>query len=317
MSVEDRIINICLSCDDKYVQHMGVTIASILKNKAPEDLINLYILNGGISRKNQEKIKNLCKIADFSIEFINVNKEKFSQCPIQDWTHLSLTAYYILLLPTLKQDCDKIIYLDCDIVVKTSLKELFNTELNDYYIAAVRDISENKHKKRLGLNNYINSGVIIFNAKKWREDNIDSKIFKWIDNNSDKIVLHDQDILNAVLNEKILILDNKWNAQIIKDYDKETEQNWEKSNILHFIDKKKPWKYYNGDKFTAEYRKYLKITPCKHFLFKYYLVIVPISLIKKFLHFLFEIKNQRNSNKKIITILGFKFYITRKTTQQA
>lgn len=135
--------------------------------------------------------------------------------------------------------------------------------------------------------------------------------------NGNKIVLHDQDILNAVLNDKILILDNKWNAQIIRDFDKEKAKEWECANILHFIHKKKPWLSYNGDKFTAEYIKYLKLTPWKNFLFKYYLLIVPVSIFKKVLTFIFEIKNQRNTNKKIITILGFKFTKIRKSAAQA
>lgn len=317
MPVKDRIINVCLCCDNNYAQHMGVTLASILANKNQEDLINICILDGGISYQNKEKIKQLCNIADFGVEFLSVNKEKFSQCPIQDWTHLSLTAYYILLLPALKQGWDKIIYLDCDTVVKTSLRDLFNTELSDNYIAAITDISEEKHKNRLELEHYINSGVIIFNAKKWREDDVSSKIFSWIEKNGNKIVLHDQDILNAVLNDKILILDNKWNAQIIRDFDKEKAKEWECANILHFIHKKKPWLSYNGDKFTTEYIKYLKLTPWKNFLFKYYLFIVPVSIFKKVLTFIFEIKNQRNTNKKIITILGFKFTKIRKSAAQA
>lgn len=311
MPVQDRIINICLCCDDKYVQHLAVTMASILKNKAPEDLIRFCILDGGISHLNKEKIRSLSNIGDFDIDFIEVDKTIFDKCPIQDWTHLSLTAYYILLIPDEIPLIDKIIYLDCDIIVRTSLRELFKSDLCDNYIAGIQDISSVKHCKRLGTSNYINSGVILFNAKKWREDNISSKIFNWIEHNEDKIVLHDQDILNAVLDEKIEFIDSKWNAQVITKPLDWMRESWENANILHFIDKKKPWKYYNGDKFTSEYLNYLRLTPFKDFLLKYYTLIVPISLLKKFAQIMFSVTNERGTNKKIIRILGLKFSIDR------
>lgn len=300
-------INICLSCDDNYAQHMAVTIASILKNKAPDDILDFCILDGGISQVNKNKIMQLSDIGDFNIEFIQVDNSLFNKCPIQDWTHLSITAYFRLILPAVKTNWDKIIYLDCDIVVKSSLNELFNTDLKNSYLAAVPDISEEKHAARLNICHYCNSGVLIFNAKKWREDNVSEKIFLWIKENENKIVLHDQDILNAVINNNILILDKKWNAQIIRDYDEITYNEWKNANILHFIHKKKPWIRYNGDEFTAEYSNYIKLTPWKKFLFKYYFLIIPISIIENFLRFIFEVKNQRNTNNKIITVLGLKF----------
>ena len=88
-------------------------------------------------------------------------------------------------------------------------------------------------------------------------------------------------------------------------------ENWENANILHFIDKKKPWIYYNGDKFTSEYLNYLRLTPFKGFLLKYYTLIVPISLLKKFAQIMFSVTNERGTNKKIIRILGLKFSIDR------
>lgn len=304
-------INICLSCDDNYAQHMAVTISSILKNKAQDDILDFCILDGGISQVNKNKIMQLSEIADFNLEFLTVDNKLFSDCPIQEWTHLSVTAYYRLILPNLKMYWDKIIYLDCDIVVKTSLKELFNTDLGDNYFAAVPDISEKKHSERLSLNNYCNSGVIVFNAKKWRENNAGDIIFNWIKKNGHQIVLHDQDILNSVFANKILILDKKWNAQIIRDYDEETYKGWQNANILHFIHKKKPWIRYNGDEFTNKYIEYLKLTPWKNFIFKYYFQVVPVSIFEKFFRFIFEIKNQRNSDNKIITLFGLKFIMAR------
>lgn len=303
---KNNSINICLSSDNNYIQHLAVTIASILKNKAEDDSFSFIILDGGITDENKEKIIALKSICDFDIEFVTVDNSLFAKCPIQDWTHLSIVGYYRLVLPDIKPEWDKIIYLDCDIIVRDSLKELFNLDIGDCYIASVTDISSKKHAKRLGLNSYSNTGVLLISSNKWREDNVTDKLFKWIDENNEKIVLHDQDILNAAINDKIKPLDSKWNTLYLTRSLAEDREKLENAKIIHFIDKKKPWLFYSGDKFAGEYLYYLGFTPFKDFLKTYKKKIVPVSLIKRFLKLIFEIRNI-DDNTKLITILGLKF----------
>lgn len=303
---KNNSINICLSSDNNYIQHLAVTIASILKNKAEDDSFSFIILDGGITDENKEKIIALKSICDFDIEFVTVDNSLFVKCPIQDWTHLSIVGYYRLVLPDIKPEWDKIIYLDCDIVVRDSLKELFNLDIGDCYIASVNDISSKKHAKRLGISSYYNSGVLLINSKKWRQDNITQRLFHWIDENQEKIVLHDQDILNAAINDKICPLDTKWNTLYLTRSLKEDNEKLENAKIIHFIDKKKPWLWYSGDKFAKEYLYYLNFTPFKDFIKKYNRTVIPKSLVRRFFKLIFEIRNI-DENTKLITILGVHF----------
>ena len=68
-------INICLSCDNNYAQHLGVTIASILKNRAEDDEFRFIILDGNISDENKTKIVSLKSIHDFEIDFEKVDRK--------------------------------------------------------------------------------------------------------------------------------------------------------------------------------------------------------------------------------------------------
>ena len=299
-------INICLCSDNNYIQHLAVTIASILKNKAENDKFDFIILDGGITEENKEKIIALKSICDFDIEFVTVDNSLFVKCPIQDWTHLSIVGYYRLVLPDIKPEWDKIIYLDCDIIVRDSLKDLFNLDIGDCYIASVNDISSKKHAKRLGISSYYNSGVLLINSKKWRQDNITQRLFHWIDENQEKIVLHDQDILNAAINDKICPLDTKWNTLYLTRSLKEDNEKLENAKIIHFIDKKQPWLWYSGDKFAKEYLYYLNFTPFKDFIKKYNRTVIPKSLVRRFFKLIFEIRNI-DENTKLITILGVHF----------
>lgn len=310
--MKKNTINICFSSDNNYIQHLAVSIVSILKNRQDDEEFSFLILDGNISEDNKEKLRSLKSIQDFDIDFVKVDNALFSNCPIQDWTHLSIVTYYRLVLPDIKPEWDRIIYLDCDIIVQSSLKELFTMDMQDNYFAAVTDISSKKHARRLGIDRYFNTGVMLIDAKKWRNDDITNKLFDWIDKNQAKILLHDQDILNCALADHILSIDNKWNTLYMTRLLHKNIKQWEKASIIHFADKKKPWLWYNGDVLANKYLYYLQFTPFKDFIKSYRNKVIPKSLFLSFMRFLFDIGNF-DETTKYLRIIGFTFYFQRKT----
>ena len=65
--------------------------------------------------------------------------------------------------------------MGCDGFVKGSLKELWQTDMDSYDIAGVKDVISIKNKKLVGLNqndDYFNAGLLLINLKQWRGDNI-------------------------------------------------------------------------------------------------------------------------------------------------
>jgi lipopolysaccharide biosynthesis glycosyltransferase len=209
-------IPVCFSCDNKYVPHLGVSITSILKNKSEEDRVVFYVLDGGISKGNKEKLLSLKSIANFEIKFVKVDNKRFSEIMVHGKDHLTDASYYRLILPDILNSEDKIIYLDCDLVVRTSLSKMLEIDLKNYYIGAVSDSDHIEQDKRLSLKQYINSGVLLINTLAWRRDNITAKVFSWAKNNKKMILYHDQDILNVSLEKNIKIIDTAWNTQISK-----------------------------------------------------------------------------------------------------
>ena len=60
--------------------------------------------------------------------------------------------------------------------------------------------------------NYINSGVVLFNLKKIREDNKEQELNKFVNENN--LYYPDQDAINAIFKNNILFLDNKYNSSL-------------------------------------------------------------------------------------------------------
>ena len=310
-------IAVCLSSDNNYVQHLAATISSILKNKNNEDFINIYILDGGINEENRAKLLSFQKKYDCKIEFLKPDFEKLKNCSTYNSSYITLAAYNRLLIPDIIQNEDRIIYLDCDIIVRKSLIELFNSNFNNNLILGFLDVGNASGAERLNLPLYINSGVLLFNSKQMREENTVAKFFDFIQNDKNTIQNHDQDIINCVCKNRIGIIENSYNTQVIYNNNNDFEK-IKDPTILHFISPKKPWILYKPLNYThweKEYFNSLKDTPWENFV-KYYNnkkklyflanLFYPTGRTKNLLRSIFSVKNTPDRTHKIITILGIK-----------
>ena len=170
----NKPIEIFFATDNNFVQHLCVAIASILKNANEDDYFNFYILGNKLKQNDIKNIENLRKIKDFNLEIIEINDELFKRCKSPNYIN-SISTFFRYLIPVLKPELDKILYLDCDIVVKKSLKELYNTNIDNYYLAGVEDIhilcTESKLKPMFAIDEpYLNAGVLLFNCKMMRDN---------------------------------------------------------------------------------------------------------------------------------------------------
>ena len=116
-----------------------------------------------------------------------------------------------LILPELLPKINKIIYLDGDTLVFTDLTELFNLPMNDNYIMSFPDVLHN-HIRKYGIYSdiYINSGTLLFNLKKIRDDKITDKSLKLVFKKFKKLYFGDQDIINIGYHPKLGLLPLKY-----------------------------------------------------------------------------------------------------------
>ena len=117
----------------------------------------------------------------------------------------------------LNSDIDKVLYLDSDIVVDKSLETLWNSNISNYAVGCVTDMSEAKHDyNRLDFDpklGYFNAGVLLINLKYWRDHHIIDEFVNIIINHPEMIEQHDQDVLNIVLCKNKFTLPLTYNVQ--------------------------------------------------------------------------------------------------------
>jgi lipopolysaccharide biosynthesis glycosyltransferase len=268
------MINICFGINDAYCQHCGVTIASILYNSNPEDDYTIYIITDYLSEENRQHLNNLKLIREFNLEILIVSNEDYEDLNIGN--NLGPSAFFRFKAFDLIKT-DKVLYLDCDLVVRKDIAELYNTKIEDgYYCIGIEDIIAPQMKKKLELSPttlYINSGVMLINLDYCRKCNVYEMICDFIDSPWER-KWQDQEIVNHLFQDKIQGVDIKWNCMYgyVNYYEdrQHYEENAKDPAIVHYITHRKPWVPGEFCHLKSDYFKYLRITSWfQDFMFEY------------------------------------------------
>src|SRR5574344_921455 len=165
-------IPIFLSSNDNYALFVATIISSICYNT--KSFCNFYILDSGITDKNQKKINSLKnKFNNFSTEFIRIDVNVVFK-GFKELAHLSLSTYNRLLITEIKPNLGKVLYLDSDMIAIDDIKPLFDTDLGNHLLCAVpdtfpnaKDLEERLNTLKLDKNHkYFNAGVLLFDIQK-------------------------------------------------------------------------------------------------------------------------------------------------------
>lgn len=254
-------IPIFFSTDDNYIPYLDIAIASLIENALKDYKYRIIVLNTGLNPENIAKVKKN-EQPGFEIEFVDISEQlEGIKSKLKNVYHFSIVTYYRLFIASLFPEYDKVVYLDCDLVVTGDISELYNTELDDNILGAcpeeyVQNTPEFRiyAEKALGVDpdTYVNAGVLVMNLAEFRKNKIEKKFIKLITKYDFDLLDPDQAYLNYLCRGKILVLPNGWNKE---PFDIECEG---KKNIVHYALYKKPWQYddvTDGEYFWAYARR--------------------------------------------------------------
>lgn len=244
--------------DNNYAVPTAVAIQSLKDNFFSEGKLLIYVIGNQLSKEYKARFK---KFNDDKTQLRIIDFEEKLEKEFQEKSYVTRTALIKFAIPRLLFDYEKILYLDSDVLVRGDISSLLNIDIEGYYCAAVADLVAMNvlgcHKK-INRMRFFNSGVILINAKRCREEKIEEKLFKWKMEHPEYMFM-DQNALNAEFHDEVRYLSPVWNAMIFNileekislnyfnsfyhtDY-KDIQEMKETANILHLTNKYKPWKY--------------------------------------------------------------------------
>jgi len=278
----DEPVVLC-AADDHYIKPLAVTLRSAAARLNPNSHLHVVLMDGGISDSNFAALDDTLQGLPVSVNVLSVNRKEVEDLGTSH--HITHTAYFRLLAGRLlPPEIKKVIYLDSDVLVNADLTELWKLELGDHYCLAAPDIAcpyidayaacENDpalkpavpyfaavspvaNWRELGIDgqaNYFNSGVMVLNLQRWRQESIDQKLLACLRENAAYVWCWDQYALNVVFAGQWGMMPLRWNqgAHIFEYPDaasspldeSEYSQLRDDPAVIHFTTEFKPWKYH-------------------------------------------------------------------------
>lgn len=269
-------MNIAVATNISFLRYTYVMLTSLFENNR-DSAINVYLLYRDIPDEHFSDFRDLSQKYKQKIHFTPVNETVFpGGLPQSDkWP---VEIYFRLALPfILPKEISRILYLDADIIVCRSIKELYNSDFSGHSFCACEDTSSGKLSETQntlfseicqGDFTYHNSGVLLMNLDKIRENYSLSFFLDKIAEKKDLLTAFDQDLINYIFFGDFITLDRElynlpariyFNSGI--GYDEVRKAN---TSIVHFTGPK-PW---SGKNLRTNIERiwwdYARLTPYYH-----------------------------------------------------
>lgn len=165
---------------------------------------------------------------------------------------ITQTTYLKLFLTELPYD--KVLFIDPDTIVQKPLNELWETEVEYIGLCESHDAGK-EQAKDLGIERYVNTGVMLMNLKSLRKINFTKKCLAA--KAEPKLWCHEETLLNVAMQGKITYLPEKWNYCYNREYSDRTIS-LEDVAIWHICGKDKSEMFYNPYDEIFEIKDFIK-----------------------------------------------------------
>lgn len=276
-------MNILYASNDGFARHLGTSMCSLFDKNRKENEITVYVLSLGLSEENRVKLQTIADGYGRVLEIVEAGdlRERFDFDVDTGGYDISIMGRLFMgeLLP---EHVERVLYLDCDTVVVRPIGPLWRRNLGTAVAGAVMEPTIYEAvKESIGLgpeDGYYNSGVLLVDLKRWREEGIQEKLIRFFREKGGALFASDQDLLNGTLKGRIDTLMPECNffpnyryfsyetlvehaptyAAVPKDEFRKAKKH---PRIIHYMGDERPWIRGNLNHYRLAYEKYLAMTP--------------------------------------------------------
>lgn len=230
--LDKNSIFILCATDEESLPLLCVMLLSLADTADRTRYYEIVILKAGALSGDELILKVTAPFSNLSVSFLDVS-DIFSHKTLytKNRSDLSRAAYYRLAAPGLFPDRTKVLYLDCDLIIRHDIGELFDLDIGNAMLGAVRDytgigiyhageddrISYYQELHMDNIDDYFNSGVLLMNLACLRDKGMAEQLLYMAEH--EEYRFHDQDILNIACLGQVKLLGAAWNVAVSYAYD--------------------------------------------------------------------------------------------------
>ncbi len=257
------LIHIALVLDDNFWAPAYAVMRSVALHTHRRRDLRFHLVHQPLTEEHVADLRRIedefgCEITWYALAGMPEFEEMVRELP--SYYRISKVTYARLILDRLLDPTiERVIYLDCDVMVRDAIEKLHEVDLGGHPIGAVRDAGapleafEADHRTRSGFDPadpYFNSGVMVIDVARWRDARITEWIAKLIAEGRASRLFLDNDILNIIFRGRWQPLSNGWNFQSPRHLHEPLVP-----SIVHYTGEYKPWALYGPCAYRRIYRR--------------------------------------------------------------
>ena len=277
-------IPVVFAANNSFIPMFATCLQSLIDHINPKYNYDVILIQSDVSPENKAILLDMVKShKNLSLRFFDASV-LLTDYKLKANAHISVETYYRFLIQDAMPDYHKVLYIDCDLVINGDISKLFETDVDEYILAATRDPDflgqingadqetmkyiQSKFKMQDPYN-YFQAGVILFNEDEMRKAHT---VNEWLEFASTPYRYNDQDVLNLYCEGRVKFIDMKWNMLVDCNHErseviefapdaiqKEYQLARQDPKIIHYAGFKKPWHDPSED-FAHEFWQYAKQT---------------------------------------------------------
>lgn len=212
------MLNVLYQFNENYVPYAGVSIVSLLENNKAIDDITVFLLTEKVCAESIEKLT--AQVEQYGRKAVYINPdgviEKMKAVGINEYRGSCAANMKMFVADFIPENVERLLYIDADTVVAGDLSEIPTIDMAGNPIAMTQDSVCKSHKQSVGYDKaetYYNSGVILFDIKRWKELQCTERICNHLTTVRSHYMCPDQDVINIVLKGQITELPIRYNIQ--------------------------------------------------------------------------------------------------------
>ena len=285
-------MNIAYNTDDNFVPQVCASICSVCENNRNVAELTFHILGAELSQQSKDNLSQLVESYGREMRYYEIGdiKEHFNfSFDTLGWRPVILAR--LLIDKILPETVERVVYLDGDTIVRSDISELDTLDMQGCPVAGVIEPTVNKKNlEKIGLagHPYINSGVLVIDAGKWRKEAVGDEIISYYAAHDGRLFAPDQDAINGALKGRIKYISPAYNycnnydyynyktlvsiAKPVNYHDYVSAETFAQANrdpkIIHYLGEERPWRIGNRHHYKDDFEKYLSMTAYKDMKFE-------------------------------------------------